>query len=331
MFENLHLHYRKFEPPATPRNFYSQYPELADYTPPKNDTSSTLLNCDYCMDGYVYESSTFPISDYAYENLLSIKAFSLMHSKKQYFTRRQNEDSYLILFTYEGNGVMEYAGKKYTLSKGEGMFISCQHLHYYKSANNDWVHADLHIHGKEIKTFYDIFQDHQAFRFQQATTGNFQNILEELIELYVNVTPYRELLISGKINLLLTTLLTSSDFFRVAAESMPENLQYLLRYIQNFYHKNLTLDSLSDFSGISKPHLIRLFNKHVGCSPHEYILRLQIENAKQLLENTTLSAAQIGRMVGIENSNYFNHFFKTRVGIPPGEYRHSKKEHVVSV
>ncbi|WP_162307068.1 helix-turn-helix domain-containing protein [Schaedlerella arabinosiphila] len=81
------------------------------------------------------------------------------------------------------------------------------------------------------------------------------------------------------------------------------------------------MDNLSDFSGISKPHLIRLFRKYVGCTPREYILRLQIENAKQLLESTALTIKQIGIMVGIEDANYFSRFFKSRAGLSPQDWR----------
>ncbi len=314
LFDNAHLQLNTSDTPITPSNLFHHYIELPD-------GSSSLFNGSFCLDGYSYRALFAPCSDQNAQNLFFIRTFVYMHSREKYYTKRRNESSYLLSFTYEGKGVLEYEKKTYTLKKGEGFLIDCRKPHYYKSGASRWTHADLHFSGYLSDDFFELFAKNDYLKFQQPTDGNFQTQLEELVELYTGLTPYRELLISQKINSLLTLLLTSAPFYKKSVSRVPENLVYLLTYIQNYYHKHLTLDSLSDFSGISKPHLIRLFRKYVGCTPREYILRLQIENAKQLLESTALTIKQIGIMVGIEDANYFSRFFKSRAGLSPQDWR----------
>lgn len=70
--------------------------------------------------------------------------------------------------------------------------------------------------------------------------------------------------------------------------------------------------------------MVRSFNRYIGTSPKEYIIRLQIESAKKLLKETTLPTNKIGAIVGLENENYFRHLFKERTKMTPGEYRKSE-------
>lgn len=322
MFENSHLPITRFDVPLTHSNLqnYAGLPDISD-------EYKTLFNGSFCVDGYGYAVlvPTILNIDYTKQNLFFIKSFGLMYSKKNYYTRRINENSYLLLFTYDGKGSLDYEGKNYTLSKGEGFLIDCRKLHYYKSTDSHWTHVDLHFNGYLSDDLFQIFSKNNYLKFKQSCDGSFQTHLEELMELYTGLLPYREMLISQKLHSILTMLLVSAPFFKETTEKIPENLVYLLKYMQNSYHRHLTLDVLSDFSGISKPHLIRLFNRYVGCTPREYIMRLQLENAKQLLETTILPVKQIGIMVGIEDGNYFSRFFKARIGMGPLEWRNAHR------
>ncbi len=323
MFEQSHLLFFRHDTPVTPSNL-SQYIDLNQVTE-KADWCMSFFNGSFCLNGYFYSAPPVPVTDYARQNLFYIKAFSLMYSKSGYSTRRANEHSYLLLFTYDGQGFLEYEGKTYTLSKGEGFLIDCRRPHFYKSMDSHWTHADLHFNGYLSDDFFGIFKGNNCLTFRQFCDGSFQEHLEDLVELYTGILPYREMLISQKLHAILTMLLTSASFYRESAEKIPENLGWLLKYMQNSYHRHLTLDALSEFSGISKPHLIRLFHKYVGCTPREYLIQLQIEHARQLLETTDLTVRQIGIMVGVEESNYFSRLFKLKTGMSPTEWRNAHR------
>ncbi len=65
----------------------------------------------------------------------------------------------------------------------------------------------------------------------------------------------------------------------------------------------------------------RRFRKATGLAPVDYIQRLRIEEAKQMLEMTSDSIDSIARQVGYEDTTSFRRLFKRLAGVTPGRYR----------
>ena len=86
----------------------------------------------------------------------------------------------------------------------------------------------------------------------------------------------------------------------------------------------LELNDISRELCISHKHLIAIIQETRGQHPcHFYIAKI-IEKSQQLMLNTTLSVAEIARMLTYDPSN-FNKFFKKYVGQTPGQYRDKHK------
>ena len=98
------------------------------------------------------------------------------------------------------------------------------------------------------------------------------------------------------------------------------------RYIDVHYKENISLDTLTDMTHVSKYHLVHAFTKEYGVSPINYMISCRIEEAKQLLKNDDYTLSFITRMLGFSSPSYFSQTFKKIVGISPNEYR--KKSHI---
>jgi LacI family transcriptional regulator len=68
------------------------------------------------------------------------------------------------------------------------------------------------------------------------------------------------------------------------------------------------------------------FKKMLERSPHEEILRIQINRAQRLLLHTNLAVAVIAERVGFENPEYFSVAFKRVAGMPPASFRRKRGE-----
>ncbi|KGM46093.1 hypothetical protein NP83_02170, partial [Neobacillus niacini] len=68
----------------------------------------------------------------------------------------------------------------------------------------------------------------------------------------------------------------------------------------------------------------RLFKKEVGETFVEYVTKMKINRAKELLEQTTDSVGKICERLGYDNQSYFIKIFKNYVGVTPIEYRGGK-------
>ena len=67
--------------------------------------------------------------------------------------------------------------------------------------------------------------------------------------------------------------------------------------------------------------LERRFKKLLGRTPHEEIIRVQINRVKQLLTETALTLEAIAELAGFAHVEYLSVVFKQKTGLPPGKYR----------
>ena len=67
---------------------------------------------------------------------------------------------------------------------------------------------------------------------------------------------------------------------------------------------------------------MRLFKQTTGISPHQFILQLKIERAKQLINKTQLSLTEIAYELGFTDQAHFSNAFKKIIGVAPRQYRH---------
>jgi LacI family transcriptional regulator len=68
------------------------------------------------------------------------------------------------------------------------------------------------------------------------------------------------------------------------------------------------------------------FKAVFGRTPHQEILRIQLRRVEQLLRETDLSLAQIADRAGFSHTEYMSVVFKQKMGMPPSEFRTSKRK-----
>ncbi|MFC5528496.1 AraC family transcriptional regulator [Cohnella yongneupensis] len=113
----------------------------------------------------------------------------------------------------------------------------------------------------------------------------------------------------------------SEDGIRLDAAFEP--LQSVIAYIHSHYRDNLTVRNLADRVHLHPNYFIRVFKRHFGTSPIQFVNNKRIEEAKWLLTTTNLTLAEIGRSVGIPDVSYLSKLFKTMTGFSPSAYRQS--------
>lgn len=276
---------------------------------------------EFCLDGTLWTVAHPPLSETAKINLFYMASFALWQSGSQYFTMRENVAYYLLMVTYDGEGILEYDGCQFTLTKGSVFLIDCRLPHFYKTVGPKWEHAEILFGGAYSQQYFDVIRKSKSYVFYQSESGRLQRTLESLVQLYGDVVPNRELLISAKLNELLDEVLRTSIPHQKALNLMPENLKQTVLYITEHYMDHLKIDDLAAHCKLSNSYFLRIFRQYMNCTPKSYILTLQIENAKQLLEMSTKSVSEIAEAVGVYEVRYFCYLFRQHVGVTPREYR----------
>ncbi len=101
----------------------------------------------------------------------------------------------------------------------------------------------------------------------------------------------------------------------------PDNIvEKLIRYMKNNYNKDISITSMAQSLHYSRTYLGRKFKSSTGESFTDYLDRLRVEKAKELLEKGYL-VYQAAEMVGYKNVDYFNIKFKKYEKVSPSHYK----------
>lgn len=90
-------------------------------------------------------------------------------------------------------------------------------------------------------------------------------------------------------------------------------------FIDNNSADNIDLDKISNEAYFSKFHFIRLFKQIYGKTPHQYLAKVRLEKAKQLLSKG-ITVSEVCASVGFESVTSFSGKFKIAYGETPGSY-----------
>ena len=94
-----------------------------------------------------------------------------------------------------------------------------------------------------------------------------------------------------------------------------------LRFIRDHACDGIGVEDVLRTVAMSRTVLERRFQKLLGRSPYEEILRLRIERVKELLTTTDLSIADIARQLGFSGVEYLSALFKKKLGVSPRQFR----------
>ena len=104
-------------------------------------------------------------------------------------------------------------------------------------------------------------------------------------------------------------------------ESYPEALKVALEFMERHLESNLCLNEIADVAEISRSNLFSIFKHYLKISPHQHLLNLRINRAKQLLASGEKTIKEIAYDCGFESLEVFYRQFSRNVGTTPAIYR----------
>jgi len=92
-------------------------------------------------------------------------------------------------------------------------------------------------------------------------------------------------------------------------------------YIDGHFTTPIDLDRLAREACLSRYHFHRLFTRIYRLTPHQYLTRKRIEQARKSLAGNELTVTEICNEVGFESIGSFSTLFKKEIGHAPTRYR----------
>lgn len=111
------------------------------------------------------------------------------------------------------------------------------------------------------------------------------------------------------------------------ADRESDRIRRVIGYLNENYHKDLSLQSIADHFHIHKVYLSRSFKEETGVTLNSYLSYLRIEKAKLLLCMKTYRTNEIAYMVGFNSTQNFYSVFRKLVGCSPSDYMEENPSH----
>lgn len=109
--------------------------------------------------------------------------------------------------------------------------------------------------------------------------------------------------------------------FRGCREHIDEPILKVQQWLDRYYREKVTVRVMAKRSGLNERTFLRRFKRATGEAPLEYLQRLRVEKAKQMLLTTDESLENITNAVGYIDLSSFRRLFRQIVGMSPTVYR----------
>jgi AraC-type DNA-binding domain-containing proteins len=185
----------------------------------------------------------------------------------------------------------------------------------------------------DIPGFYDNINGLSPFIDAGKYTKDIKLCCEEIRkEIIASKFGYRTI-INGLIEKLIVLMLRSKQKTNTATNpkefinqicidysNKKEIVSKIKYYIDFYYSSKISLEDIAHNVYLSQAYIIKLFKEEMGETPINYLIKVRINKAKELLLEGNLSIDEIIGMIGYTDVAHFSKIFKKYTGFSPSQY-----------
>lgn len=234
-------------------------------------------------------------------------------------------DYYSLHFIEEGRVQVHYGDRSAVLERG-GMFVLFPQVTYtYIAVPSDtplrmmWLAFD----GRQAESLLHAAGVRQTEPYLKSPDSGAFNLKSELFRDFLRLPrtdAYYRLMsvLYEMISLMAKSEGKSAEPARTAWVSRSIDL------MDTHYTENLSIQEIADYVGVSRSHFTTIFTKQVGMTPHNYLQRLKMNKAAEMLLGTAYSVTEIAMSIGYSDLYAFTRAFGHYYGESPTQFRDRK-------
>jgi AraC-like DNA-binding protein len=236
---------------------------------------------------------------------------------------------FLFHYVISGRGFLESTAEdgttqRYHLEENQGFLISPGQVNTYSADKRQpWKYVWLEFDGLRVAEYLSSagLSATQPIYTPQSL-GQGEMVRDEM--LYISNHPKASTLhLIGHLFLFLDELTQSSSTKREASGAQLRDfyIQEAVTYMEKNYQRDLTVEEIADVCKLNRSYFSKLFKESVGCPPQEFLIRMRLSKATELMKTSPASIGDISSVCGYPNQLHFSRAFKKRYGMSPREWR----------
>ena len=225
-----------------------------------------------------------------------------------------HESDYIAVRTLRGHGTLtEFNQQVHELNANTlGIFRSSDVMHY-EAGGDGWEFFWFRFNHSDWKEFIN-----QVHNLQISASERKQM---EYCFAYLNSGVLHECLAAEA---LFNYLLSDWQIRLKSGQQEELSLQEIVLLLEKGRHNKINFSEIAHEAGMSERSFRNAVHRACGMSPKEYIIKMEMETAMDLLRTTPKSVSEISSQLNYDNPFYFSRVFKKYFGISPVQARMSK-------
>ena len=256
-------------------------------------------------------------------------------------TRRKgfhDHDHSEIVIILSGTGHHLFSGKSFPVKTGDVLVIHPGATHAYDHQNLEMVNIIYDIRqlylpildGASLPLFQLLFPDirEEMPSFGEPVLSLGPKDMEKILSLIRKMkekfdSPH----LGTKLYCLAVFLETAMELCWLYSGGKPEKEEKPFRigetmaYMNEHYQERISIGQMARKAYTSQRNFFLQFKNATGCTPIQYLIKLRISRATEMLLHTTMSVGEIADRCGFPDSNYFCKTFHVHIGMSPRQYR----------
>jgi AraC-like DNA-binding protein len=232
---------------------------------------------------------------------------------------------YQLIYITKGNGIFESSeNKKHQITSGTMMLLFPGERHRYRpDADTGWDEYWVGFKGSII----DNIIKHQFFSpekpiYHIGFSETVMNLFMDIIRISKEERAGYQPAISGAIVYLLGQLYSAEQQSILYQKDLVELTVSKARVIfRSKIYEDITPEKVAEELQVGYSWFRKVFKKHTGIAPGQYIIQLKIQKAKELLSDPSKSIKEIAYQLRFDSALYFSKIFKEKTGVSPTAYR----------
>lgn len=257
-------------------------------------------------------------------------------------------DFFEIFYVIEGEGMHLLNGIPYPLKRGDLTFLSYNSKHNLSplTSNFSWINClflsevidQSLINSQNAEDILRLSLFSHNFSFERISLADitlenavaeFENIFTDMQNEYSAAKTGYQQILSHYLFILLFKIFRSipniskNEKTRITNNSIVDIV--LKEIKENALDENTSLEDIAKKAYISPKYFSKLFKQETGQTLMNFIHKIKINRACELLETTNMNISEIINQVGYKDSKFFYKLFLRHTGLTPGDYKSNFK------